>query len=431
MISRIEAYRYRCFQKLDLALDKYQVFAGSNGSGKTTFLDIPALLGDMIRVSDINDAFFKPINGRERARAEYAQELVHKLRGEDFTLAIEVKLPESVVDILIRTSASGWQTKFSDSKKRPDTIRYEVALRINNDKLIISEEHVLVFPDNEHRPEHGAGLVASEDVPANQPWCRTLSRSWGEKARYKTEYQTGNKSVLKFGLRNEQAALSSVPADNDLYPATLWLHDYLLENSFSYEPQWPAMRMAVSPRERGNFCPDGRSLPWQIFELKENQPDAYIEWLELVQMTLPRVTAVEAKQRADDGYCYLVVSYENGMEVPSTSLSHGTLHLLALTIVPYIENAPYVLTLEEPENGIHPKAIHAVLEALSIASQTQIWMSTHSPVVLANTSIESIVTMRFNDEGETEVVKGIDHPRLKNWKGEVDLGTLFAAGVLE
>ena len=40
MISRIEAYKYRCFNTLDLALDQQHVFAGSNGSGKTTLLRI-------------------------------------------------------------------------------------------------------------------------------------------------------------------------------------------------------------------------------------------------------------------------------------------------------------------------------------------------------------------------------------------------------
>lgn len=431
MISRIEAYRYRCFQKLDISLGKYHVFAGSNGSGKTTLLDIPALLGDMVDVSDINDAFFTSVNNRERARAEDPKELVHKLRGDDFTLAVEVRLPESVIDILVRDAASGWARKFQNHEKLPDTVRYEVALNIRNDRLVVTEEHLLIFPDNKYRPDHGAGLVANNKLPPRKPWCRSVSRSWGEKTRYKSEYQTGVKSILKFGLRNNQLALASIPADYDLYPAALWLQRYLIESAFCYEPQWPAMRIAVSPREKDKFRPDGSSLAWQVMKLQEQDPVGLEDWTELVQMTLPNIDNVIARKREDDGYCYLVVTYKNGIEVPSTSLSHGTLHILALTIIPFVEDSPNILTLEEPENGIHPKAIHAVLEALSLTKNTQLWMSTHSPIVLANTELESIITMRINDEGETEVVKGADHPRLKNWKGEVDLGTLFAAGVFE
>lgn len=431
MITRIEAYRYRCFQKLDLELSQFQVFAGSNGSGKTTLLDIPALLGDMVSVTNINDAFFKPVNGRSRSRAEEAKEIVHKLRGNDFTLAIEVKLPLSIIDLLVRNSAPGWSTKFQTVEKRPDTVRYELALSIRNEKLIVTEEHLLIFPDNQYRPEHGAGLVASSELPASKPWCKSISRSWGEQTRYKTEFHTGAKSVLKFGLRDNQLALSSIPADNELYPAALWLQEYLLNGSFCYEPQWDAMRIAASPRDRDCFKADGSSLAWQVLYLQEKDQESLESWQELVSMTLPNVVKVEARKREDDGYCYLVVTYKNEMQVPSMSLSHGTLHILSLTIIPFIENAPKILTLEEPENGIHPQAIHSVLEALQLTENTQLWMSTHSPAVLADTDLENIITMRINAGGETEVLKGNEHPRLKGWKNEISLGTLFAAGAFE
>ena len=431
MITRIEAYRYRCFQKLDLELEQFQVFAGSNGSGKTTLLDIPALLGDMVSVTNINDAFFTPVNGRSRSRAEEAKELVHKLRGDDFTLAIEVKLPQSIIDLLVRNSASGWIKKFQDENKRPDTIRYELALRIQNENLIVSEEHLLIFPDNQYRPDHGAGLVGNGELPTSKSWCRSISRSWGEQTRYETEYHTGTKSVLKFGLREHQLALSSIPADNELYPAALWLQEYLLEGAFCYEPQWGAMRLATSPRDKNCFKADGSSLAWQVYHLQENEVESLESWQELVTMTLPNITKIEAKKREDDGYCYLVATYKNEMQVPSMSLSHGTLHILSLTIIPFIENAPKLLTLEEPENGIHPQAIHSVLEALQLTENTQLWLSTHSPSVLANTDLENIITMRIGSAGETEVLKGKDHPRLKDWKNEISLGTLFAAGAFE
>lgn len=36
MITRIEATRYRCFDKLDVELGDFRVLVGANGSGKTT-----------------------------------------------------------------------------------------------------------------------------------------------------------------------------------------------------------------------------------------------------------------------------------------------------------------------------------------------------------------------------------------------------------
>ena len=48
MITRIEAYRYRCFERLDIAVGPYQVLVGRNGAGKSTLMDIPVLLGEML-----------------------------------------------------------------------------------------------------------------------------------------------------------------------------------------------------------------------------------------------------------------------------------------------------------------------------------------------------------------------------------------------
>ncbi len=48
MIRRIEALKYRCLRYVNQELDDFQVLVGPNASGKTTFLDIIAFLGDLV-----------------------------------------------------------------------------------------------------------------------------------------------------------------------------------------------------------------------------------------------------------------------------------------------------------------------------------------------------------------------------------------------
>jgi len=50
--------------------------------------------------------------------------------------------------------------------------------------------------------------------------------------------------------------------------------------------------------------------------------------------------------------------------------------------------------------------------------------------VLAQTELRDILATRLAEDGSVSVVRGDRHPRLREWQGEVDLGTLFAAGVL-
>lgn len=57
MISRIEAHNYRCFPNLAIDLDRYHVFAGANGACKSTLLDVPVLIGDVLRRQGIVGAF--------------------------------------------------------------------------------------------------------------------------------------------------------------------------------------------------------------------------------------------------------------------------------------------------------------------------------------------------------------------------------------
>jgi hypothetical protein len=48
MITRLEATRYRCFASLGIDVGGFRVLVGANGSGKTTVLDLPCLLGDLL-----------------------------------------------------------------------------------------------------------------------------------------------------------------------------------------------------------------------------------------------------------------------------------------------------------------------------------------------------------------------------------------------
>jgi energy-coupling factor transporter ATP-binding protein EcfA2 len=57
-------------------------------------------------------------------------------------------------------------------------------------------------------------------------------------------------------------------------------------------------------------------------------------------------------------------------------------------------------------------------------------VATHSPVILSIASLGQVLCFAKTSEGATDIVRGNDHPGLKHWKGEVDLGTLFASGVL-
>ena len=129
MITRIEATRYRCFDKLDVELGDFRMLVGANGSGKTTLLDVPVLLGDLLRERNISEAFTKQRDGRA-PRATALHELIFQGLGDFFILAVEAALPERVTRDLLE----GMSEKARGQEDRqPTHIRYELRLQVFNE----------------------------------------------------------------------------------------------------------------------------------------------------------------------------------------------------------------------------------------------------------------------------------------------------------
>jgi hypothetical protein len=266
----------------------------------------------------------------------------------------------------------------------------------------------------------------------NPEWRAIISRERGQPAQFFEEASSGasRSAPLSFRVPPNQLALASVPFDPSVFPAAVWLQDLLREGTVFFEPDSRTLRRASPPTVSRRLDPTGRNLSQLANRLQTENPNRFQAWVDHVQTALPRVTDVRVIERTDDRYAYFAVTYENGHEVGASGLSDGTLRVLALTLLPYLDLKVSVLVTEEPENGLHPRAIEAVLQPLRSVYDAQVWISTHSPMVLAQTSLDEILTASLMPEGAVEIIPGRQHPRLVDWKGSADLGTLFAAGVL-
>lgn len=438
MITRIEAYRYRCFRKLSLALGPYHVLVGKNGAGKSTLLDIPVLLGEILAQRNLEAAFFKPTKSHSRPRADSPLELVYNKEGDWFSFAIEVLIPVEIRERLHRLrmdSATAKQRKAikSNQGRIYDGLRYELSIRINNDALEISQETLLLLPEDRKLLDSSAeglwGQYAEEDE--YQTLRILIQREGDTVAKIKTETKRKNLPDYNVSrLTSTAPALSGMPMDLDLYAASQWFLEFLIGNVSMYAPNLELLRnAAIAPGRDWTIAPDASTLVWSIMDLQDRK-DAFEEWLGLVKGALPLLTNIEAKRREDDNLGYIRAHYGPNRVVHASGLSDGTLSILALTIPAFVSNAPALMTVEEPENGIHPKAIEAVLEALHKVENSQVWVTTHSPVAVASTDLTELLCLKqTNDEGVI-VTRGTDHPRLKGWKGTPSLATLQQAGVL-
>lgn len=438
MITRIEAINYRCFRHLDLSVGAYQVFAGVNGSGKTTLLDIPVLLGDLLR-DGVANAFLQLPAHQDSPRAQSFDELMHRKQGDFFGLALEVDLPDEIVRKLIDVNEYRVPKRMlNDPNQWLQAMRYEVRFELfNRRELQVREEFLYLMPKSESQMGRGKKQLSGV---GNEPleswhWHLIVERRDSATAILRTEMPrkpATKRQELPMQLNPEELALANVFADVEKFPATTWLRDLLRRGVMQYMPSGSALRKPCPPgRLMGELRTDGANLPWLVLHLKQQQPELFADWVEHVQTALPNIMQINAVEREEDHHAYLRVTYAGDYEVTSSGLSDGTLHILALTILPYLRELPELICVEEPENGIHPRAIETVLQSLSSIYDAQVWVTTQSPVVLAHTEdLTAVMVMQTQADGSAVAVRGSEHPRLRDWQGSIDLGSLFAAGVL-
>ncbi len=421
MITLIEAKNFRCLRYIRQELGPFHVLVGPNASGKTTFLDVIAFLGQL--VSD----------GLEAAigeRTQNFQDLVWGRTSNGFELAIEAAIPEERRQLL--------------GDKAFSVVRYEVALGIEptTEEIVIQSEKVLLkkqqddggglseqrtlFPAWQQSPDT---LITTKEIKSTQTVINKVSG--GNDTFYSEVYQEHGKGwAPSFKLGPRKSALGNLPEDESKFPVSSWLKKLLIEGVQPVVLNSLLIRRASPPGQQRGFKPDGSNLPWVIDGLQKKHPDNYESWIEHLKTALPDLEKIRTIERPDDKHRYLVLCYQGGLEVPSWMASDGTLRLLALTLPAYIPDFTGVYLIEEPENGIHPRAVETMFQSLSSVYDAQILLASHSPVVLSMVEPEQVLCFAKTQEGATDIVSGNRHPALREWQGETNLGVLFAGGVL-
>ena len=416
MISRIEALRFRCLKRIRQELDDFHVLVGPNASGKTTFLDVVAFMGDLVS---------EGIDQAVHSRVSNFQDLLWMRTGLSFELALELAIPETIA---------------SQLPKPYPVVRYEVAIGLDQetDEFLIQEERVLLLTTaaQERRPRQMPlfpGVITNVDSILYPPRSRKAKTIVKKVAGGNDNFyaETGKKSWShSFKLGPRKSSVGNLPQDESRFPVTTWLRAFLIEGVQRLNLNSLLMRNPSPPGRPKGFLPDGSNLPWVVEDLREKAPERFDEWVRHIGSALPEISGLRTVVRPEDRHRYLVVRYANNLEAPSWLLSDGTLRLLALTLPAYLPDLQGVFLIEEPENGIHPRAVETVFQSLSTVYDAQVLLATHSPVVLSAAEPNQVLCFAKSDEGATDIVRGSKHPALRDWKGSPNFSVLFAGGVL-
>ena len=426
MLRRIVIKGFRALRYVSVDLDDFQVLVGPNASGKSTFFDAINLVRDVLSAG-IERSIYGDLRLSVPQRAVDPQDLSWMRSGDDIEIQLWVELPERV-----RATTNSPYAYCC----------YELALTLSP-QLSLRNETLWLLPASAFPAERDSrkgqltfpGPVFPHDsilisaARKTPPGWRKVVTKIGDTGNDYFKAETSDWNNL-FRLGPTKVALANLPEDESKFPIATWFKRFMMDGVQRLVLNAEGMRLPCRPGLPATFLPDGSNIAWVVHRLEQHLPDTLKDWLEHVRTALPDLTHISTREREEDRSRYIVLRYASGLEAPSWLVSEGTLRLLALTLLAYAPDAPRLMVVEEPENGIHPQAIEIVFESLSGIRDRQVLCASHSPVMLSLARTSQLLCFAKTDEGATDIIRGNRHPRLREWQDTMILGDLFAAGIL-
>ncbi|MDD1606959.1 MAG: AAA family ATPase [Methylococcaceae bacterium] len=328
-IHHLKITNFKSIDSLTLRdVQAFSVFAGANGSGKSNFFDALNFVSVFIR-SGINEAL--------RKYGGYEQLHSHKRRKEaarrfdfeiDVTLAYEEESDETV------------RIKYIlNIHNLDDTPRIAEEFHVNNSLLLkrkIGDSPKLLSQDNDDKDVETPLKDFPSDYSALMFW---FDKPFGQLLRNIRLYRIDPIS-------------SKEPDNSDQDPTAL--------------------------ASRG----DNLASVLGRMEKNEELADIILEWMETIVPSVEKINT--ERQKLDSRTAILFKESGTKRQFPANMVSDGTIYALSLLVAVLDAPKHSLILIEEPERGLHPKAIQELVGFIRERScfGASIWMTTHSEAVV-------------------------------------------------
>ena len=403
MITRLQIDGFKNLRNVDIRFDAFTCVAGGNGVGKSNLFDAIRFLSALADEKKLDEAARTVRDENDKgadAKAIFFQTPSGKLGPAKF--AVEMIIPPQASDDLGQTA-----------KGKTTFVRYE---------LEICYRETL-----EERQQYGEIQILRESLNPMSTGKAHLALGFEHSVAWRRSAITGrrNKPFISTDAKSEETiikvhqdgegrhgsgrayerparklprtVLSSADADNPtMMCAKTEMRSWEL---LQLEPS--AMRKADSRSQDPRMDSNGAHLPATLHRLArtgatgENAAtNLYQEIGNRLAELLGDIRHIEVEENERTDTLTVFATGKDGTKIPARSLSDGTLRFLALLVKELDVQSRGVICLEEPENGIHPQRIPAMLRLLrDIAADTQIPEGDDNPLrqVISNTHSPWIV----------------------------------------
>jgi predicted ATPase len=376
MLLRLRARGFKSLEDVEVRFGPINCVVGPNGAGKSNLFDAIQFLG---RLADMPvDSASRGVRGAGMDGISIASlfTATRSRRAESMQFEADFIVDEAVID------DSGRQ-----GRTPATALRYALCLRrIGDDGIEIESESLQSIPQSEApafvgfaaTPEFMRSVFGngSDDLLHNQPAASdagaTLDRTRTKLARIATV--------------DHPAALA---ARREMQSWTV----------LRLEPTALRQRDAMAGPDR--LASDGSHLPATLARLNQGEALAY-----RLAGLLPNVTDIVVDIDPMHQYRTFHLQTVDGGRIDAGAAPDGVLRLLALAALTLDQSAGKVLCIEEPENGIHPAGMGAIVRLLAEMAVDpafaidadnplrQVIINTHAPAVVQALDSDALLVAR-------------------------------------
>ena len=389
MLTRLRVQNFKNLRDVEVYFGPLTVMAGPNGVGKSNLLDAIQFLGNTAAMT-LTQAALK-VRSKDANNTD-----VRKLFFADGAAA-----PPNIkfeADLILLPSARDKLAQTAHASSRFVTYSIEIAWSsepLSPSPLKLVSEN-LRSKSLEHLPEPFFHLKGELEKPnAEHRYIKS-----DEPYKFEILHEAERKSMPILSNYNENSASVLSRVNGGGYPtATVVQQELQSWSAFQlYPDQLMRHSLLMGPSQLGQ---DGSFLAATLFRLaKEHDPAlqgnredrnnaVYQGILGCVRALVPDLRFLWVMLNESKTDLFVRVEDRWGNAFFPASLSEGTLRLIAFAALAEDESVSSLVTIEEPENGLHPRQMYQVLNVLRSITDSpsdrsrQVLNTTHSPSLVA------------------------------------------------
>jgi len=412
MLTRLKVSGFKNLDGLDVHLGPFTCIAGPNGVGKSNFFDAIHFLSALADKSLVEAAIsVRGGEGRGGDVRNLFTRVGDRIAGE-MSFLVEMIIPATGQDVLSQQADASMTY-----------LQYELVLRFRADRAsrvlgdieLVSEkakhlnrtnagrqlgfEHTRTWLDSAIRGRRTSPFISMETEDGTELVCLHADAGKDSGGRPRRIPATSLRRTMLSSVSNASEHRTLVLARQEMMS---WIQLQL-------EPT--ALRTAdgfTSPHAIGA---NGAHLPATLYHLaqiaeqsgRNGAEDLYQQVANRLSELIEDVDSISVDVDEKRQALNVMMTDRQGAPHLASALSDGTLRFIALTVMEADPTPRALLCLEEPENGMHPQRIPAMIRLLQDLAVDatepvgpdnplrQVIVNTHSPSVVAEVPDDSLL----------------------------------------